>query len=60
MGIGAATTAVLKLPLPAIVLATLLTSPAGTGQEPLIIVGVVPAYLVALVMSPTSPRPSPY
>jgi H+/Cl- antiporter ClcA len=59
VGIGAATAAVLKLPLSAIVLATLLTSPAGTGQEPLIIVGVVLAYLVALAMSPTSPEPAP-
>jgi H+/Cl- antiporter ClcA len=59
VGIGAAVTAILKLPLSAIVLATLLTSPAGTGQEPLIIVGVVLAYLVAVVMSPMSPNPAP-
>jgi H+/Cl- antiporter ClcA len=51
VGMGAATAAVLKLPLSAIVLATLLTSPAGTGQEPLIIVGVVVAYVVAVAMS---------
>ena len=58
VGMGAATAAVLKLPLSAIVLATLLTSPAGTGQEPLIIVGVVAAYLVALVMSAPSSEPA--
>ena len=58
VGMGAATAAVLKLPLSAIVLATLLTSPAGTGQEPLIIVGVVAAYLVALVMSAPSGEPA--
>jgi H+/Cl- antiporter ClcA len=49
VGMGAATVAILKLPLSAIVLATLLTSPAGTGQEPLIIVAVVVAYLVTLL-----------
>jgi H+/Cl- antiporter ClcA len=54
VGMAAATAAVLKLPLSAIVLATLLTSHAGAGQEPLIIVGVVVAYLIALFMS----RPS--
>jgi len=39
------------------VLATLLTSPAGTGQEPLIIVGAVVAYLVAVAMSPPPSEP---
>jgi chloride channel protein, CIC family len=58
VGMGAATAAVLKLPLSAVVLATLLTSTAGTGQEPLIIVGVVTAYLVALAMSPPSAEPA--
>ena len=48
---GAATAAVLRLPLFAIALATLLTVQAGTGDEPLIIVGVVVAYLVTLVLS---------
>jgi H+/Cl- antiporter ClcA len=60
VGMGAATAAVLKLPLSAVVLATLLTSPAGTGQEPLIIVGVVIAYLIAVAMSrPQSAEASP-
>jgi hypothetical protein len=57
VGIGSATAAVLKLPLSAAVLATLLTSPAGTGQEPLIIVGVVVAYVVAVAMSRQPAQP---
>jgi H+/Cl- antiporter ClcA len=62
VGMGAATAAVLKLPLSAIALATLLTVQAGLGDEPLIIVGVVVAYLVTLVLSrraegkPSSPE----
>jgi hypothetical protein len=51
VGMGGATAAVLKLPLTAIALATLLTVQAGTGDEPLIIVGVVVAYLVTLTLS---------
>jgi hypothetical protein len=43
--------AVLRLPISAIALATLLTVQAGTGDEPLIIVGVVVAYLVTLALS---------
>jgi H+/Cl- antiporter ClcA len=56
VGMGAATAAVLRLPLSAIVLATLLTSPAGTGQEPLIIVGVVVAFLTVLGLSGAESR----
>jgi H+/Cl- antiporter ClcA len=51
VGLGAATVAILRLPLSAVVLATLLTTKAGTGQEPLIIVGVVVAYLVTLLVT---------
>jgi H+/Cl- antiporter ClcA len=51
VGIGAATVAILRLPLSSVVLATLLCSHAGTNVEPLIIVGVVVAYIVTLVMS---------
>ena len=51
VGIGAATAAVLRLPLSAVVLATLLTVDAGTGDEPLIIVGVVAAYLTTIALS---------
>ncbi len=50
VGLGAATVAILRLPLSAVVLATLLTVKAGTGDEPLIIVGVVVAYLIALAV----------
>lgn len=56
VGMGAATAAVLRLPLSAIVLATLLTSPAGTGQEPLIIVGVVVAFLTVLGLAGAESR----
>jgi H+/Cl- antiporter ClcA len=59
VGMGAATVAVLRLPLSAIVLATVLTSGGGSGQEPLIIVAVVVAYLVTLVLSRAAPAASP-
>jgi MFS family permease len=51
VGMGAGVAAVLQLPLSAVVLATLMTSSAGVGDEPLIIVGVVVAYVVAIAMS---------
>lgn len=51
VGMGAAVASVLRLPLSAVVLATLLTAPAGTGDEPLIIVGVIVAYVVTLAVS---------
>jgi H+/Cl- antiporter ClcA len=51
VGMGAAFVTVLRLPLSAVVVATLLTSKAGSGAEPLIIVGVVVAYIVATVLS---------
>jgi H+/Cl- antiporter ClcA len=54
VGMGAATAAVLRLPLSAIVLATVLTIHAGTADEPLIIVGVVVAYIVTLALSKRS------
>jgi len=55
VGMGAAIVAVLRLPLSAVVLATVLTSQAGTGVEPLIIVGVVVAYVATLLLSPRHP-----
>jgi hypothetical protein len=58
VGMGAAVVAVLRLPLSAVVLATLLTSHAGPNVEPLIIVGVVIAYIVTLLLS-GSPKPAP-
>jgi chloride channel protein, CIC family len=51
VGIGAAVVAVLRLPLSAVVLATLLTSKSGLADSPLIIVGVVVAYLTTMALS---------
>jgi H+/Cl- antiporter ClcA len=48
VGIGSGTVAILRLPLSAIVIASLLTSKAGLGAEPLTIIGVVVSYLVTL------------
>ena len=50
VGIGAAVASVLRLPLSAVVLAAVLTSPAP-GAGPLIIVGVVVAYMTTLALS---------
>ena len=58
VGIAAGFVAVLKLPLSAVVTASFLTSGAGAGAEPLIIVGVVVAYLVAMRLpAPGARRP---
>jgi H+/Cl- antiporter ClcA len=51
VGTAAAVVAVLRLPLSAVVLASLLTSPAGLADTPLIIVGVVVAYLTTMALS---------
>ena len=51
VGLGAAVVSVLRLPLAAVVLATLLTSSSGLGAGPLIIVGVAVAYLVVGALS---------
>ena len=63
VGIGAGTVAVLRLPLSAVVLATVLTGQSGLGVGPLIIVGVVVAYLVANLIDPrpdqAAPEPEP-
>ena len=74
VGTGAAVAAVLRLPLSAVVVATLLTSHTGDGVGPLIIVGVVVSYVVTLLISrrpkshsmagpapapPPSPSPAP-
>jgi H+/Cl- antiporter ClcA len=58
VGIGTAVVAVLRLPLSAVVLATVLTSQAGLGAGPLVIVGVVVAYLVANIIDPPAEQPS--
>jgi H+/Cl- antiporter ClcA len=51
VGLGAAVASVLRLPLSALVLAVVLTSKAGLGTGPLIIVGVIVAYLTSLGLS---------
>jgi H+/Cl- antiporter ClcA len=51
VGIGAAVVSVLRLPLSAVVLGIVLTAGAGAGAAPLIIVGVVVAYLVTVALS---------
>lgn len=51
VGMAAAVASVLRLPLSAVVLGTLMTASAGVGDEPLIIVGVVVAYVVTLALS---------
>jgi H+/Cl- antiporter ClcA len=51
VGMGAAVVAVLRLPLSAVLLALVLTSGAGHGVEPLVIMGVVVAYLTTLALS---------
>jgi hypothetical protein len=48
---GAGVTSVLRLPLTGVVTATVLTANSGVGAEPLVIVGVVVAYVVTLVLS---------
>jgi len=50
VGMGVMVVAFLKLPLSAIVIATALTIPAGLAVDPLIIVGVVVAYLATLAL----------
>ena len=63
VGMGAAVVAVLRLPLSAVVMATLLTSQSGVGAGPLIIVGVVTASFVAVALDrrrdPEPPSPPP-
>jgi H+/Cl- antiporter ClcA len=50
-GLGAATVSALGLPLSAVVMATLLTTETGGGATPLVIVGVVAAFLTTRVLS---------
>src|SRR3954470_21791922 len=59
LGLGAAVVAVLRLPLSAVVLATLLTVHSGVGSEPLIIVGVVAAYLTVQALPAMEAPPEP-
>jgi len=59
VGLGAAVTAVLKLPLTGVVLAVVLTLSAGAGASPLIIIGVIVAYLTTLALSRAFPSAEP-
>jgi H+/Cl- antiporter ClcA len=54
VGIGAGVASMLQLPLSAVVLATLLVSNSGEGAGPLIIVGVVVAYIVTIALNRVS------
>ena len=56
VGLGAGTAAVLRLPLSGAVLGIVLTLPAGPGASPLIIVGVVVAYLTVLALDGPKPE----
>ncbi len=56
VGMGAGFVAVLRLPLSAVVVATILTTKAGANLEPLIIVGVVVSYVVTLALSRSTAR----
>jgi H+/Cl- antiporter ClcA len=51
VGMGAATVAVLRLPLSAVVIASVLSAKSGLGAEPLVIVGVVVSYIVTVRLS---------
>ena len=57
VGFGAAVVAVLQLPLSAVILALLLTAQSGPGAAPLVIVGVVTAYLTTVALNRTSSEP---
>jgi len=59
VGLGAAVVAVLRLPLSAVVLATLFTVHTGLGSGPLIIVGVVVAYLTVQALDARTSSPEP-
>lgn len=58
VGLGASVAATLRLPLASILLAVILTASAGAGSSPLVIVGVVAAYLVVQLVD-REPVPAP-
>jgi H+/Cl- antiporter ClcA len=59
VGMAAAVVAVLRLPLSAIVIATVLTSGTGAGSGPLVIVGTIIGYMVSVALVPAPPTTSP-
>ena len=59
MGIGAMTAAMLRLPLTAVLLATLLLGSDGLAVSPLVIVAVVISYVISVRLTPpTSQAPA--
>jgi H+/Cl- antiporter ClcA len=58
VGIGAGVASVLRIPLSAVVLATLLTANAGVGAGPVVIVGVVVAYMTTIFISRPGAAPA--
>lgn len=58
VGMSAGVVSVLRLPLTAVVVAVVLTANSGVGAEPLVIVGVVVAYVVTLLLSRRSSEPA--
>jgi H+/Cl- antiporter ClcA len=59
VGMACGVVSVLRLPLTAVVIATVLTAKSGAGAEPLVIVGVVVAYVVTLLLSARQDAPTP-
>jgi hypothetical protein len=55
---GAAVAAILQLPLSAVIMALLLSGQSGYGASPLIIVGVVVAFLTTRVLAARE-KPAP-
>ncbi len=58
VGIGVGVVSVLGLPLSAALLGILLTSSAGPGSAPLVIIGVIVAYLIKLALEARWARPA--
>ena len=59
MGIGAMCVAMLRLPLTAVLLATLLLGAPGLTVMPLVIVAVTVSFVVSLRLAPPKPQPQP-
>ena len=59
VGIAAGVAAAIRLPLSATVLAVVLTAQSGAGSTPLVIVGVIVAFLTVRVADRAAPAPAP-
>ena len=59
VGMGVMTVAILRLPLSSIVIASLLCASAGPGSAPLVILGVVVAYIATLALEGAFDTPAP-